>query len=121
MGKKILIIDDNEIDLVIAKRRLEETGYNEILTAQDANEGVKKAMEEKPDLVILDTLLPGSSGFEICRQIREICGQVPKIIIITGSVDAVDAVMARKCGADDYCAKTSDCVPLIEAVKRLIQ
>ncbi len=120
MGKRILIIDDNEIDLLIAKRHLVSSGYNEIITAQDANSGIEKLRQEKPDLVILDTVLPGTSGFEICRQIREICGAAnPKIIIFTGSIDAVDAVTAKRSGADDYCAKTSDCVPLLEAVKKL--
>lgn len=121
MGKKILIIDDNEIDLLIAKRHLVSSGYNEIIAAQDANSGIEKLRQEKPDLVILDTVLPGTNGFEICRQIREIYGaDSPKIIIFTGSIDAVDAVKAKRSGADDYCAKTSDCVPLVEAVKKLI-
>lgn len=120
MEKKILIIDDNEVDLLIVKRHLEHAGYQNIITASDAAEGVKKAIEEKPDLVISDTVLPDSNGFEICRQIREACGKdAPKIIIITGSVDAVDATLARRVGADDYCGKTSDCAPLLEAVKKL--
>jgi len=121
MGKKILVIDDNEVDLIIVKRCLNQAGYDEIITAEDATEGVKKAKEEKPDLVISDTLLPGSNGFEVCTRIRELYNQTtPKIIIMTGAIDAVDAVKARKAGADDYCAKTSDCSPLIEAVKKLI-
>ena len=121
MGKKILVIDDNEVDLLIVKRCLNQAGYNDVVTAGDAAEGVKKAKEEKPDLVISDTLLPGSNGFEICAQIRGIFNQEhPKIIIMTGAIDAVDAVRARKVGADDYCGKTSDCAPLLEAVKKLI-
>ena len=121
MGKKILVIDDNEVDLLIVKRCLNQAGYDDIITARDAREGINKAREEKPDLVILDTLLPGSNGFEICAQIREIYNQTtPKIIIITGAIDAVDAVKARKVGADDYCGKTSDCAPLLEAIKKLI-
>ena len=121
MGKKILIIEDTEDDLIIIKRYLVRAGYNEITSAADAVEGVKKALEEKPDLVISDTLLPGSNGFEVCQKIREAFGpSFPKIIIMTGSIDAVDAVKARKVGADDYCAKTSDCAPLIEAVKKIM-
>jgi DNA-binding response OmpR family regulator len=120
MGRKILIIDDNEVDLLLIKKHLQHSGYDHIITASDATEGLKRAIEENPDLVISDTLLPDSNGFEICRQIREICGsEKPKIIIITGSVDAVDAAQARRAGADDYCGKTSDCAPLIEAVKKL--
>ena len=121
MGKKILIIDDNEVDLLIVKRYLSRAGYNEIISAGNADEGIKKVEQERPDLIILDTLLLSSNGFEVCQLIREKYNQTnPKIIIITGSIDAVDAVKARKTGADDYCAKTSDCVPLLEAVKKLI-
>lgn len=121
MGKKILIIEDNEDDLIIIKRHLNHAGYDQVIDARDATEGIKKAIDEKPDLVISDTLLPGNSGFEVCRQIRAACGnETPKIIIMTGSVDAVDAGRARRVGADDYCAKTSDCAPIIEAVKKLI-
>ena len=121
MGKKILIVDDNEVDLLIAKRYLVHAGYTEIISAQNAEEGIKKAAEEKPDLIILDTLLPTSNGFEICQTIREKYKHIsPKIIIVTGSIDAVDAVRARKAGADDYCAKASNCAPLLEAVKKII-
>jgi DNA-binding response OmpR family regulator len=120
MAKKILIVDDNEVDLLIMKRHLSKAGYNDILEASNAEEGIKKAATENPDLIILDTILPGSSGFEVCQAIREKYNQAsPKIIIITGSIDAVDAVKARKAGADDYCAKTSDCAPLLDAVKRM--
>lgn len=121
MGKKILIVDDNETDLLIIKRYLSHAGYNEIVSAENAGEGIKKAEVEKPDLIILDTLLPDGNGFEICQVIREKYNQAnPKIIIITGSVDAVDAVRARKAGADDYCAKTFDCAPLLEALKKIV-
>lgn len=121
MSKKILIIEDNELDMLIVKRCLSRLGYEEIISAECAEEGIKKAIEEKPDLVISDTILPDNNGFEVCRKVREACGKdAPKIIIVTGSVDAVDATCARRAGADDYCAKTSDCAPLLEAVKKLI-
>jgi signal transduction histidine kinase len=120
MGRTILIIEDTEADLILIKRYLTQAGYNDIITADTAQVGIRKAVEEKPDLVISDTLLPGSNGFEVCQQIRDKYGAAPiKIIIMTGSVDAVDAVKARKAGADDYCVKTSDCASLLEAVKKI--
>ncbi len=120
MDKKILIVEDNEDDLVIIKRYLAREGYKDIISAADAAEGVALAKNEKPQLVISDTLLPGSNGFEVCQQIRQHYGESGiKIIIMTGSIDAVDAVKARKAGADDYCAKASDCAPLLEAIRRL--
>ncbi|MFC1666482.1 response regulator [Candidatus Omnitrophota bacterium] len=121
MGKKILIIDDNKDDTLIVKRYLKEAGYSEIITAEDGAEGIRKTREEKPDLIILDTLLPDTNGFEICGEIRKTEGPTnPKIIIVTGSIDAVDAVKARKAGADDYFAKSSSFSPLIGAVKSLL-
>ena len=120
MGKRILIIDDNEQDKKIVKRFLAKAGYTEIVTADNGNEGVKKVGEEKPDLVILDTVLPDMLGFEVCARIRENYGPAePKIIITTGSVDAVDALKAKQAGADDYCVKTSDCMPLMGALQNM--
>ena len=121
MSKKILLIDDNEQDRKILVRFLTKAGYDQIVTAESGEEGTDKAKAEDPDLVISDTVLPGIDGFEVCRRIRESRGPShPKIIIITGAIDAVNAVKAKKMGADDYCAKTSDCVPLVEAVKKLV-
>ena len=121
MGKKMLIIDDNKQDRMIAQRFLNKAGFQQILMAETGEEGLKKVESDKPDLIIIDTLLPGINGFEVCHQIRETHSPTnPKIIIMTGSIDAVDAVEARKAGADDYCVKTSDGSPLIEAVKKLI-
>lgn len=121
MGKKLLIIDDNGQDRKIMQRFLNKAGYWEILMAETGEEGLKTVKSEKPDLIILDTILPGIDGYETCRQIRETQGPTtPKIIVLTGSVDAVDAVKAKKVGADDYCVKTGNCLYLIEAINKLI-
>jgi DNA-binding response OmpR family regulator len=120
MAKKILLIDDNPQDLKIMLRFLSKAGFDNVITASSGEEGVEKAGSTDPDIVISDTVLPGMNGFEVCENIRKSSGRErPKIIIITGAIDAVDAVRAKKLGADDYCAKTSDFVPLIEAVSRL--
>ena len=121
MGKKILIIDDTDTDRKIVIRYLNRAGHDNIITAGTGEEGVEKAASEKPDLVITDTNMPGIDGFETCRKIREASGKVtPKIIVTTGAIDAVDAIKARKAGADDYCVKTSDCSQLLTAVKNLL-
>lgn len=122
MGPKILVIDDNKQDRIIVKRFLNKAGYEEISVAESGEDGIKKAIDEKPDLVITDTVLPGVDGFEVCRKIKETMTAVtPKIIVMTGTIDAVDAVKARKMGADDYCVKTADGAPLVEAVKNLLK
>lgn len=121
MSQKILIIEGSPTACGIIKDILEGEGY-EVFVAENGEDGVKRAEQEKPDLVIADTLLPGIDGFEACRQIREIQGSTtPKIIVMTGSVDAVDAVKARKAGADDYCVKTNNFSHLIEAIENLFK
>jgi len=123
MGKKVKIlnIEDSEQDRKIFKRVLKDAGFEDIIFAERGEEGVEKVKNEKPDMVIIDTRLPGIDGFETCRQIRESCGPAaPKIIITTGFIDAVDAVKAREAGADDYCVKTADLTPCVDAVKKLV-
>jgi DNA-binding response OmpR family regulator len=121
MPKKILIIDDTNTDRKIVMRFLSKLGYENIIFAENGEDGVKMAASEKPDLVITDTNMPGIDGFETCRLIREENGkEKPKIIVMTGAIDAVDAVKARKAGADDYCVKTTDTAELLAAVKTLI-
>lgn len=121
MSKKILIIDDTDSDRKIVTRFLNKAGYDNIVSAETGERGVAMAVSEKPDLVITDTMMPGIDGFETCRQIREAHDQeTMKIIVTTGAIDAVDAVKARKAGADDYCVKTSDSTQLITAVKACI-
>ena len=121
MSKKILIIDDTDSDRKIVMRFLNKAGYDNIVIAETGEAGVLMAGSEKPDLVITDTMMPGIDGFETCRQIRGAHDQeTMKIIVTTGAIDAVDAVKARKAGADDYCVKTSDSTQLIAAVKSCI-
>ena len=121
MAKKILIIDDTDSDRKIVKRFLTKAGYEDILMAESGEQGVAMALSEKPDLVITDTMMTGIDGFETCRQIREKCSsEEVKIIVTTGAIDAIDAVKARKMGANDYCVKTSDLIPLMTAVNNLI-
>jgi DNA-binding response OmpR family regulator len=120
MAKKILVIEDSPTALSLITTILENEGYKTI-GAKTGQEGVEKVVLEKPDLIIIDTLLPDVDGFEVCRQIRQNqATEFPKIIIMTGVVDAIDAVKARKSGADDYCVKTQDLSCLIECVKRQI-
>jgi two-component system alkaline phosphatase synthesis response regulator PhoP len=122
MGKKILVIDDNKQDRMIMKLFLTRAGYEEVSTAESGEEGVEKAVSEKPDLVVTDTILPGIDGFEVCKRIKESkISSEARVIILTGTIDAVDAVKARKMGADDYCVKTAGGVSLVTAVKNLLK
>lgn len=119
MSSKILIIDDNDQDIKIMRRFLIKAGFTDIHTAQTGKEGVENLKLLRPDLVILDTILPDIIGFEVCAKLREV-EDMPdlKIIMMTGAIDAVDAVKARRSGADDYCVKTPNCGAMLEVVKK---
>lgn len=118
MNKKVLVIDDDKVDQLSMRRALSNKGKFEVICASSAEEGVTLAREQKPDIVIIDTLLPGMNGPDACRKIKSE-GSVIKVILTTGSVDAVDAYNARKAGADDYVVKAFDLTPLVDAVQRL--
>lgn len=118
--KKVLIIDDSEQDRKILTRFLKKAGYENIVFAGHGEEGVRKAKEEEPYLIVLDTVLPDIVGFEVCKRIRGLEGiKKPKIVMQTGSIDAVDAMLAKEAGVDEYCVKTSDCGPLLDAIKKI--
>ena len=121
LNDKVLIIDDNDQDRKIITRFLKKSGYENIVTAVTGEDGVKMAEEEDPFLIVLDTVLPDTIGFEVCRKIRAMNRiPAPKIIMQTGSIENVDAGRAKEAGVDEYCVKTSDCAQLIEAIKKII-
>lgn len=118
--KKLLIIDDSQNVLSMLRELFSADGFT-VITTLDAEDGTRLAIENQPDLVIVDTLMPGMDGFDVTKEIKEKLGEkAPKIIMITGSVDAIDAVRARRAGADDYCVKTSDMSNLLNAARNLL-
>ncbi len=121
MTTKVLIIDDNEADARLIKEIFKTKGIPcDFLVAKSGEEGLEKIKETKVGIVILDTRLPGMDGFETCQKIKELYKDSVKVIMLTGFVDAVDAGRARKAGSDDYCVKTVDCEPVLEAIKNLL-
>jgi len=118
---RLLIIDDDAVDQKLIQESIKKVGIEvEIIVAFSGEEGVKKVNDLKPEVIIvLDTVLPGMNGFETCRKIKEIDKNL-RIIICTGVVDAVDVAKARAFGADDYCVKTADFLPLVNAIRKLI-
>ena len=121
MGEKILLLADDEANVRTSLTDIfEERGYK-VIQAADGQEAIKKARQEKPNLVLLDTIMPGIGGIEVCRQIKQVEKLPCKVIIYTGKIDAIDAVEARRCGADDYCVKGTDPRLLIEAVEKLFK
>ena len=102
MDRTILIIEDEQKINDILAFSLGKDGYK-TLSAFDGVKGLEMALKENPDLILLDVMLPGMDGFEVCRKVRE-KSQVP-IIMLTAREDEVDKVLGLELGADDYITK----------------
>lgn len=102
MPGKILVVDDEASIVNIISFNLKKEGY-EVITASDGEAGLELALNEKPDLVLLDIMMPQMDGYEVCRKIRE-KSTVP-IIMLTARADEVDKVIGLEMGADDYVTK----------------
>jgi pilus assembly protein CpaE len=105
MGKKILVIEDDDIALRLIDYTLRKEGY-EVLTAKNGLEGIIKAKSGEPDLVILDVMLPGMDGFEVCYRLRAEpqTAKLP-ILMLSGKAQEIDKATGLKVGADDYITK----------------
>jgi len=101
-GKKVLVVDDDVKTVELVKLYLNRDGYR-VLTAYDGNEALKLARENQPELIVLDLMLPGINGLEICRILREE-SDVP-IIMLTALTTDDDRLTGLDLGADDYVTK----------------
>jgi|APSaa5957512576_1039674.scaffolds.fasta_scaffold33067_2 DNA-binding response OmpR family regulator len=119
MGRKILILDDNEEIRKLLAFKLGKEGY-ETIEADSGENALEKLRKEKVDLALVDTMLPGIDGFEVCRQIKKVENMPVKVIIYTGFVDAVDAAKAKEMGADDYCVKTYEFSYILEVINKVL-
>ena len=111
---KILIIEDEEAIADLEKDYLELSGF-EVEIAADGETGLKRALDEDFQLVILDLMLPGVDGFEICRQVRE--KKNTPIIMVSAKKDDIDKIRGLGLGADDYMTKPFSPSELVARVK----
>ena len=117
--KTILIVeDDRSINMGLAKN-LKYEGY-QVLSAEDGERGLRLAVDRKPDAIVLDVMLPGASGFEVCRSLRRARIHTP-ILILTARDQELDKVMGLDLGADDYMTKPFSLAELIARVKALLR
>lgn len=114
MDRKILIVDDEKNIVDIIAFNLKKEGYT-VTTAADGEEGVQKAMEENPDLILLDIMMPKMDGLEMCRKIRE-KHNVP-IIMVSAKTQELDKIVGLTTGADDYVTKPFNPLELMARVK----
>ena len=119
MSSRILLVED-EPGLVIAlSDLLRAEGYT-AESVGDGAEGIAKASREQFDLIILDVMLPGKSGFDVCRELRQ-NGKDVAILMLTAKTQLVDRVVGLKLGADDYVAKPFDPPELLARVEALLR
>lgn len=121
MAKKILIVEDEEIMYTLLQKKLTAEGYD-VSVSRDGEEGLKKIKEGKPDLILLDIVMPKKGGFEVMEEMQknESLRNIP-IIIISNSGQPVELDKAKELGAKDWLIKTEfDPQEVIEKVKRQI-
>lgn len=118
MNERILIIEDNESIVKVLKRSLAYEGYK-VDAALDGETGLALAREHYPDLVVLDLMLPGMDGLEVCQRLRS-AGSVP-ILMLTAKDTSQDRVQGLDAGADDYVVKPFDLDELMARVRALLR
>ena len=119
MGKKILIVEDEQNIVDILSFNLARDGYD-TLEAYDGVTGLQLALEENPDLILLDLMLPGRDGFDVCKQVRA-SGSTTPIIMLTAREEETDKVLGLELGADDYITKPFSMRELLARVKANIR
>ena len=116
--KTILIVDDEKMILNLLSCNLIKEGYN-VIEAKDGLEAITIAQEEKPDLILLDVMLPKLDGMQVCQQIREF-SNVP-IIMLTAKGDDMDKILGLEYGADDYVTKPFNILEVKARMKAILR
>jgi DNA-binding response OmpR family regulator len=118
MTKKILVVEDSPTQMHMVKATLQARGYN-VITAFNGEEGLEMVRREHPELVLLDVVLPGKNGFQICRTLKSSTEtkHIP-VIMLTSKNQSSDHFWGMKQGADMYLTKPWKADELLEAVAR---
>ncbi len=119
MAQRVLVVDDEQSIVTLLKYNLEQSGYV-VEVAQDGEEALQKEKETKPDLIVLDVMLPKKDGIEVCKTIRSDKNQVP-ILMLTAKDDEFDRVLGLELGADDYMTKPFSPREVVARVKAILR
>ncbi|UII55149.1 response regulator transcription factor [Cytobacillus spongiae] len=119
MDKKVLVVDDEQSIATLLQYNLQQAGF-EVITAEDGEEGKNLALSEKPDLIVLDLMLPKLDGIEVCKQLRQQKVTTP-ILMLTAKDDEFDKVLGLELGADDYMTKPFSPREVIARVKAILR
>ena len=116
--KTILIVDDEKMILNLLSCNLIKEGYN-VIEAKDGLEAITIAQEEKPDLILLDVMLPKLDGLSVCKRVKNIMN-VP-ILMVTAKDDELDKILGLELGADDYITKPFGVMELLSRIKAVLR
>ncbi len=120
-GERILVIEDEKNIIELLRYNLEKEGYR-VQAILKGDEGLEEAKKNRPDLLLLDVMLPGMNGFEICRALRqnEKTADLP-IIMLTAKAEEIDQVLGFEIGADDYITKPFSPRQLLARIKAVLR
>lgn len=118
--RTVLVVDDGPAELELICRYLRDGGYT-VISTTDAKDALAKAESQKPDIVITDVVMPGMSGFELCRSLKknEATQQLP-VVICTSKNQDLDKLWGKKQGADAYVTKPFTREDLLQAVQSVV-
>lgn len=119
--KRILFIEDEPDQIVMISLRLEKNDY-EVISAVDGEAGLRMAAKERPDLILVDVIMPGIDGFEVCRRLRKnpVTKHIPIISTTAAGIDDVEH-QCLAAGADDCVRKPYDSADLLVKMRRLLE
>lgn len=117
-GSKVLVVDDEQPIVDLIRGYLEREGF-EVVTAFDGQRALELARSERPDLVILDLMLPGIDGLEVCRQLRQFSDAY--VLMLTARTEEVDRIVGLTVGADDYVTKPFSPRELVARVRAMLR
>ena len=121
MGKKILIAEDEAELLFTVKSRLEFEGFA-VTTVGDGEEALKKVQEDRPDLILLDIMMPKLNGYQVCRELKSNpeTKEIP-VALVTAKTQETDKFWGKDVGANDYITKPFDMDALLEKIRGILE
>lgn len=119
MNQKVLVVDDEQSIVTLLQFNLEQAGFS-VIVALDGKEALQTAKKEKPDLIILDLMLPEINGLEVCKELRHEKISTP-ILMLTAKGDELDKIIGLELGADDYLTKPFSPREVVARVKAILR